>query len=220
MKSLWGILYADNAEVVSHFPEQQRKMVGVIVIVCAVFGLTVQEANIEIMCLHTKKMPKPFAVYLQLNERVCIPWGERQSQCRPVYRGQLAHTQRMMSLPEVYPLTVRPTERSHRAQNPDAQTRGTRDIAVRLRNVGTTRVLLRDATPSPPQLLDLLHRFAKKHSCVSVTRRIILTEFEARMVATELPKCATVRGRGLREGPGKRVDGVFPGRPHNFRYQR
>ena len=24
----------------------------------------------------------------------------------------------------------------------------------------------------------------------------------------------TVEGRGLREGPGKKVDGVFPGRPH------
>ena len=41
VKSLWGILYADKAEVVSHFPEQQRKMVGVIVIVCALFGLAV-----------------------------------------------------------------------------------------------------------------------------------------------------------------------------------
>ena len=25
-------------------------------------------------------------------------------------------------------------------------------------------------------------------------------------------------GRGLRGGPGKRVDGVFPGRPRSFRY--
>ena len=27
-------------------------------------------------------------------------------------------------------------------------------------------------------------------------------------------------GRGLRGGPGKRVDGVFPGRPQRFRHQR
>ena len=27
-------------------------------------------------------------------------------------------------------------------------------------------------------------------------------------------------GRGLCGGPGKRVDGVFPGRPQSFRYQR
>ena len=27
-------------------------------------------------------------------------------------------------------------------------------------------------------------------------------------------------GRGLREGPGKIMDGVFPGRPHSLRHQR
>ena len=27
-------------------------------------------------------------------------------------------------------------------------------------------------------------------------------------------------GRGLRGGPGKRVDGVFPGRPQSSRHQR
>ena len=27
-------------------------------------------------------------------------------------------------------------------------------------------------------------------------------------------------GRGLCGGPGKRVDGVFPGRPQSFRHQR
>ena len=27
-------------------------------------------------------------------------------------------------------------------------------------------------------------------------------------------------GHGLREGPGKRVGGVFPGRPQSFQYQR
>ena len=41
VKSIWGVLYADNAGVVLRFPEQLRKMIGVIVIVCAAFGLTV-----------------------------------------------------------------------------------------------------------------------------------------------------------------------------------
>ena len=38
---LWGILYADDAGVVSRSPEQLRKMMEVIVVVCTVFGLTV-----------------------------------------------------------------------------------------------------------------------------------------------------------------------------------
>ena len=44
------------------------------------------------------------------------------------------------------------------------------------------------------------------------------------MEDTRLPKCVMfgemVGGRGLCGGPGKRVDGVFPGRPQSFRHQR
>ena len=69
---------------------------------------------------------------VQPDERLCIPRGERPSQCRPVHRRRPAHTQRMVQLPEVHPQTVRPTERSPRAQNTDDKSRGTRANAVRL----------------------------------------------------------------------------------------
>ena len=101
---------------------------------------------------------------VQPDERVCMPRGNRQPQCRPVHRGRPAHTQRVVKLPEVHPRTVRPTERSPRAQNPDAKSRGTRDNAVRLRHVKPARVPLRHAAPSPPQVLDSLHRLAKAQS--------------------------------------------------------
>ena len=81
---------------------------------------------------------------------------------RPVHRGQSAHTQRMVQLPEVHPQTVRPTERSPNA--PDAQSRGTRDNAVRLRHAEPARAPLRHAALSPPQLPDSLHRLAKEQS--------------------------------------------------------
>ena len=51
---LWGMLYADDAGVVSQSPEQLRQMMGVIVVVCAAFGLTVSEAKTAIMCLRAK----------------------------------------------------------------------------------------------------------------------------------------------------------------------
>ena len=55
---LWGMLYAGDAGVVSQSPEQLKKMMGVIVVVCAAFGLTVSEAKTEIICLRaTKGMP-------------------------------------------------------------------------------------------------------------------------------------------------------------------
>ena len=44
---LWGMLYSGNAGVVSQSPEQLRNMMGVIVVMCAAFGLTVSEANTE-----------------------------------------------------------------------------------------------------------------------------------------------------------------------------
>ena len=51
-----------------------------------------------------------------------------------------------------------PTERSHRAQNQGAKSRGTRDNDVRLRHVEPARVPLRHAASSPPQVPDSLHR--------------------------------------------------------------
>ena len=78
---LWGMLYADNAGVVLQSPEQLKKMIGVIVIVCAASGLTISEAKTEIMCLRAKGMPESTAtfsvraagqVYNQTNEFVYL----------------------------------------------------------------------------------------------------------------------------------------------------
>ena len=60
---LWGMLYADDAGIVSRSPEQLRKMMGVIVVVYAAFGLTVSEAKTEIMCLRAKEMPEFTATF-------------------------------------------------------------------------------------------------------------------------------------------------------------
>ena len=77
--SLWDMVYADDAGVVSQSPEQLGKMMGVIVVVCAAFGFTVSEAKTEIMCLRTRGVPEPTAklsveavglVYNQMNEFV------------------------------------------------------------------------------------------------------------------------------------------------------
>ena len=59
----WGMLYADDAGVVSHSPEQLRKMTRMIVVVHAVVGFTVSEAKTEIMCLRAKGMPESTATF-------------------------------------------------------------------------------------------------------------------------------------------------------------
>ena len=72
---------AVDAAVVSRSPEQLRKMMQVIVVVWAAFGLTVLEAKTEIMCLRAKRMPESTAtfsvepagqVYNQTNEFVYL----------------------------------------------------------------------------------------------------------------------------------------------------
>ena len=60
---LGGMLYADDARVVSQSPDQLRKMMEVIVVVCAAFGLTVSETKTEIMCLRAKGMPESIATF-------------------------------------------------------------------------------------------------------------------------------------------------------------
>ena len=78
---LWGMLYADDAGVISQSPEQFRKMMRVIVVVCAASGLTVSEAKTEIMCSRAKGMPESTAtfsveaagqVYNQTNEFIYL----------------------------------------------------------------------------------------------------------------------------------------------------
>ena len=85
---LWGMLYADDAGVVSQSPERLRKMMGVIVVVCAAFGLTVSEAKTEIMCLRAKEIPESTAtfsvevagqVYNQTNEFVYLAGNVNQN---------------------------------------------------------------------------------------------------------------------------------------------
>ena len=51
-------------------------------------------------------------------------------------------------------------------------------------------------------------------------RRILFAGFVARMEDTRLPKCNMIGELVLCGGPGKRVDGVFPGRSQSFRHQR
>ena len=57
------MLYADDTGVVSRSLEQPRKMMGVIVVVCVAFRLTVSEGKTEIMCLRAKGMPESTAIF-------------------------------------------------------------------------------------------------------------------------------------------------------------
>ena len=50
-RAVWGMLYADDAGVVSTYPRGLTRMMGVIVVACQEFGLTVSEKKTEAMHL-------------------------------------------------------------------------------------------------------------------------------------------------------------------------
>ena len=54
VQRLWGMLYADDAGIVSRSSKGLARMMTVIVTACSAFGLTVSEAKKEILCLQTK----------------------------------------------------------------------------------------------------------------------------------------------------------------------
>ena len=61
---LWGMLYADDTGDVSQSPEQLREMMGVIVAVCAAFGVIVSEAKTKIIAYARRgcRSPPPHSV--------------------------------------------------------------------------------------------------------------------------------------------------------------
>ena len=63
MTSLWGMFYTDHDRVVPQSPEQLRKMMGVIMVVCAGLDLTGWETNTGIRCSNKKMVPEPTAIF-------------------------------------------------------------------------------------------------------------------------------------------------------------
>ena len=163
---LWGMLYADDAGVVSQPPEQLRNMVGVVV--CAAFGFIVLEAKTEIVCLRTKGMPESTAtfsveaggqVYNQTNEFVYLGGNVIHNVDLSIEVNRRIHNAwysfRKYTL-ELFDRPSAPLELKIRMLRT-----GIRDNAVWLRHVEPARVPLRHAALSPPQVLDSLHRLAK-----------------------------------------------------------
>ena len=57
-RAMWGMLYADDACIVSRSPQGLAKMMEVIVEVCRAFGLTVSAKKTETMCMPPPRTPR------------------------------------------------------------------------------------------------------------------------------------------------------------------
>ena len=160
---LWDMLNADDVGVVSQSPEQLRKM-----ILCAAFGLTISEAKTEIMCLRAKGVPESTAifsveaacqVYNQTSEFVYLGGNvnhnadlfiEVDRRIRNAWCSFRKYTLELYNRPSA------PVEIKIRIRRAEVF-----ENAVRLLHVEPACVPLRHAAPSPPQVLDSLHRLAK-----------------------------------------------------------
>ena len=57
-RAVWGMLYADDACIVSRSPQRLAKMMEVIVEVCGAFALTVSAKKTETMCMPPPRTPR------------------------------------------------------------------------------------------------------------------------------------------------------------------
>ena len=169
---LWGMLYADDAGVVSQSPEQLRKMMEVIVVVCAAFGLTVSEAKTEIMCLRAKGMPESTAifsveaagqVYSQANEFVYLGGNVNHNADLSIEVDRRIRSARCSFRKYTLELYNRPSAPLElKIRMPRAEILET--MLYGCATMEPARVPLRHAALSPPLVLDLLHRLAKAQS--------------------------------------------------------
>ena len=186
---------------------------GVIVALCTAFVITISEAKTEIMCLRMKGLPESTVtfsveaaeqVYNQTNEFVYLRENVNYNAELSIEVNPCIH-ECMVQLPKVHSRTVRPIERSCRAQHPDAQSRGTRDNAVRLRHVEPARVhqayhsfLTRcidlrknNRADHPIFYLDTLMKTGSEsiETTLLPRRQILFAEDVARVEDTKLLKC-------------------------------
>ena len=144
-------------------------MMGMIVVVCAAFDLTVSEAKTQIMCLRTKGMPDSTAtlrreaadqVYDQTNEFVYLGRNvnhnadlsiEVSRRIRNAWCSVRKYTLKLYKRPSA-PLELQICILKAKVL----------ETAEWLRHVEPAPVLLRHAAPSPPQLHVSLHRLAKE----------------------------------------------------------
>ena len=211
------MLYADDAGVVSHSPEQLRKMMGVIVVVCAAFGLTVSEAKTEIMCLRAKGMPESTAtssvevasqVYNQTNEFVYLGGNvnhnadlsiEVDRRVRSAWYSFRKYTLELYDLPSD-PLELK--IRMLRAEVLETMLYGCVTWSPRASHYDTLRrasykFLTRcigwrkhNRTDHPISYLDTLLKTRSESIEATLRRRwILFAGFVARMEDTRLPKC-------------------------------
>ena len=161
-RALWGMLYADDACIVSRSTRGLGRMMAVLVEVFGAFGLTISESKTETMCMPIPHAPATKIVFNATGQQY------RQTTSFTYLGGTVTEMPNLSDeidrriragwigfkryKRELQAGTVRPPEGKPAAsEGADGEVRGSRNSLVRMRDVDPPEVPLRQAPYNPPQ---------------------------------------------------------------------
>ena len=157
-RAVWGMLYADDACIVSRSPQRLAKMMELIVEVCRAFALNVSAKKTEIMCMPPPRTPRTMVrieaarqIYKQVQSFTYLGRRDRN----PVHvRCNCQADPRMLDAHQaVLTGALRPTETRALFQDPGGKCRSNRSPSVWMQYVGPPPGTLRQTLyRTPPGL--------------------------------------------------------------------
>ena len=158
-RAIWGMLYADDACIVSRSPRGLGRMMAVFVEVLGAFGLTISESKTETMCMPIPRAPATKIVFNATGQRyrqtTSFTYLGSTVTEMPNLSDKIDRRIRagwMGGLQALQAGTVRPPEGKPAAsEGPDGEVRGSRSSLAWMRDMDPPEVPLRQALYNTPQ---------------------------------------------------------------------
>ena len=172
-RAIWGMLYVDDACIVSLSPRGLGRMMAVFVEVFGTFGLTISESKTETMCMPISRAPAAKIVFnatrQQYRQTTSFAHlrgtvtetlnlsGEIDRRIRAGWMGFTRYKREMYNHPKASLLPLK---------SPDGEVRGSRGSLVRMCDMDPPEVPLRQAPYNTPQ-----HVASNPRSLVQVAKQ-------------------------------------------------
>ena len=165
-RAVWGMLYADDACIVSRSLQGLAKTMEVIVKVCRVFALTVSAKKMETMCMSPSRTPRTMVrieaaglIYKQMQSFTYLGGAVTET---PDMSVEIARRTRACWIR--IRRYLRPTESRALSQDPDGKDRSNRSPSVWKQYVDPPPGTLRQTSYRTPPGLALHHRGAAQET--------------------------------------------------------
>ena len=162
-RAVWGMLYADDACILSRSPQGLAKIMEVIVEVCRASALIVSAKETETMCMPPPRTPRTMLrigaagqIYKQVPSFTYLGGAVTET---PDMSVEIAWYPRMLDAYQAVPTgALRPTESSALPQDPNGKGRGNRGPLVWMQYVDPSPGMLRQTPHRTPPGLASHHR--------------------------------------------------------------